>query len=146
VESGESARKLEIDSVSVRFGGLTALDRVSIDAPPGRIIGVIGPNGAGKATLFNIVCGFVRPDAGTLARELARRRAALSPAITVSCSTKRMLASPLLLGSRGDAARARRCRSRGFAAAKAVHAAVRAGDDRPRGALDDPFAACEGVR
>ncbi len=48
------------------FGGIVALDEVSLDVSPGEVLGVIGPNGAGKTTLFNVICGFVRPDSGTL--------------------------------------------------------------------------------
>jgi branched-chain amino acid transport system ATP-binding protein len=43
-----------------------ALDGVSVDVAQGEVLGVIGPNGAGKTTLFNVICGFVAPDAGTL--------------------------------------------------------------------------------
>jgi branched-chain amino acid transport system ATP-binding protein len=57
---------LELRDVTVRFGGLVALDGVSFDIPQGRVTGVIGPNGAGKTTVFNVVCGFVRPDEGEL--------------------------------------------------------------------------------
>ena len=57
---------LSVRGVSVRFGGLTALDDVSFDVPPASVVGVIGPNGAGKTTLFNVVCGFVRPTAGNM--------------------------------------------------------------------------------
>lgn len=57
-----------VDGVGVRFGGLVALDEVSMDVEAGQVRGVIGPNGAGKTTLFNVCCGFVRPDTGTIHR------------------------------------------------------------------------------
>ncbi|HTU79916.1 MAG TPA: ABC transporter ATP-binding protein [Solirubrobacteraceae bacterium] len=52
--------------LTVRFGGITALDAVSLDLAPGEVLGVIGPNGAGKTTLFNVICGFVAPTSGTM--------------------------------------------------------------------------------
>ncbi|HLN69337.1 MAG TPA: ATP-binding cassette domain-containing protein, partial [Streptosporangiaceae bacterium] len=55
---------LEVRSVTVRFGGLTALDAVSLVVPPRHVMGVIGPNGAGKTTLLNVLCSFIRPDDG----------------------------------------------------------------------------------
>src|ERR1700754_4432805 len=57
---------LAIRDVTVRFGGLTALDGVSLTAAPRQITGIIGPNGAGKTTLLNTACGFVRPQSGTV--------------------------------------------------------------------------------
>ncbi|MCC6734515.1 MAG: ABC transporter ATP-binding protein [Bauldia sp.] len=62
---GRGAR-LAIRDLRVGFGGVAALDGVSLDAAPGEIIGVIGPNGAGKTTLFNCISGTVRPSAGTI--------------------------------------------------------------------------------
>ena len=52
--------------LTVRFGGITALESVSLEVGRGEVLGIIGPNGAGKTTLFNVICGFVRPQAGTL--------------------------------------------------------------------------------
>ena len=57
---------LAVRDVVVSFGGITALEQVSVDVSPGEVLGVIGPNGAGKTTLFNVICGFVRPNSGTL--------------------------------------------------------------------------------
>jgi branched-chain amino acid transport system ATP-binding protein len=58
---------LDVQAVTVRFGGLTALSDVSASVDAGEVVGVIGPNGAGKTTLFNVVCGFTRPSSGQLA-------------------------------------------------------------------------------
>src|SRR4029077_20410894 len=55
---------LEVRDVSVRFGGLTALNAASLTVAPRQVVGVIGPNGAGKTTLLNVLCGFIRPDEG----------------------------------------------------------------------------------
>jgi branched-chain amino acid transport system ATP-binding protein len=57
---------LRVRDISVRFGGIVALDRVSLDLNRGEILGLIGPNGAGKTTLFNCISGVIRPDEGSL--------------------------------------------------------------------------------
>jgi branched-chain amino acid transport system ATP-binding protein len=62
----ESDGALTVREISVSFGGITALSDVSLAVSAGEVLGVIGPNGAGKTTLFNVICGFVAPDAGTL--------------------------------------------------------------------------------
>jgi branched-chain amino acid transport system ATP-binding protein len=58
---------LELAGVTKRFGGLVAVDSVSFSVPRGQALGIIGPNGAGKTTLFNLVSGFERPTAGSIA-------------------------------------------------------------------------------
>jgi len=58
---------LEAREISVRFGGLQAVDRASIRVDKGTIVGLMGPNGAGKTTLFNAISGTLTPDTGTVA-------------------------------------------------------------------------------
>lgn len=58
----------ELSSVTVSFGGIVALSDVGLDVRRGEVVGVIGPNGAGKTTLFNVACGLVAPQSGTVTR------------------------------------------------------------------------------
>ena len=89
---------LSAESVTKRFGGLTALAEVSLELRPGEIHGLIGPNGSGKTTLLNLISGYYVADAGTirvgtedLSTARVQRRAALGIARTFQ--------KPRLLGS-----------------------------------------------
>ena len=66
--SDTDARKalLEVDDVTIRFGGVTALDSVSFDIKQGEILGLIGPNGAGKTTCFNVMTGVYQATSGQI--------------------------------------------------------------------------------
>jgi len=59
-----STNGLAVDQLTVRYGGLTAVDGISLHAPAGRLTGLIGPNGAGKTSTFNALTGLARADAG----------------------------------------------------------------------------------
>jgi len=57
---------LEIKNLSKQFGGIRAVDSVSLEIEQGSITGLIGPNGAGKTTLFNVICGTIEPSSGSI--------------------------------------------------------------------------------
>ncbi len=63
---GSGVPLLEVEHLSMRFGGLVAVDDVSFTATSGQITGLIGPNGAGKTTMFNCLTGFYKPTVGRL--------------------------------------------------------------------------------
>ncbi|NNN21393.1 MAG: ATP-binding cassette domain-containing protein, partial [Acidimicrobiales bacterium] len=69
VESDDSSSRFEVHSVSKRFGGLSAVDEVSLSVASGAISGIIGANGAGKTTLFDICSGYCIPDSGSVLLE-----------------------------------------------------------------------------
>ncbi len=64
MSSGSGPARLEIEDLVVSFGGVRAVDHVSLVAEPGRIVGLIGPNGSGKTTVLDAVSGLVAPSAG----------------------------------------------------------------------------------
>lgn len=57
---------LRLDNVTIRFGGLTAVDGVNLTVEQGTIQALIGPNGAGKSTMFNLITGIYKPTSGTI--------------------------------------------------------------------------------
>jgi len=65
-DGGTATSVLEVDHVTMRFGGVMALHDVDLDLRHGEIHGLIGPNGAGKTTLFDVISGIRRPTAGTV--------------------------------------------------------------------------------
>jgi branched-chain amino acid transport system ATP-binding protein len=84
-----TAPRLECKDVTVRFGGVVALNSVSLSVPPAAIVGLVGPNGAGKSTLFSVLSGLHRPNHGRvffegadITRTSAARRARLGLART----------------------------------------------------------------
>ena len=65
---------LAVQGVTIRFGGVTALEDVSFEVPRGAICGLIGPNGAGKTTLFNCISRLYDPGAGSISSTDAPRQ------------------------------------------------------------------------
>ncbi len=61
-----SEQLLRLDRVTVRFGGLTAVNELDLAVAPGELVGIIGPNGAGKTTVFNVITGVCRPGEGSV--------------------------------------------------------------------------------
>ena len=60
---------LALDDVTIRFGGLTAVDSLNLEVKQGEILALIGPNGAGKSTVFNLITGIYKPTNGKIALE-----------------------------------------------------------------------------
>jgi ABC-type branched-subunit amino acid transport system ATPase component len=61
-----AARGLAVAHLGIAFGGVRAVDGLALTAVPGKVTSIIGPNGAGKTTVLNLICGFYRPDSGSI--------------------------------------------------------------------------------
>jgi branched-chain amino acid transport system ATP-binding protein len=85
--TGERKPILEVRDLTLRFGGVTALEDVSFDVAVGGLTAVIGPNGAGKTSLFNCVSGFYRPTSGSIrfeGRDITRLSGHRVPALGIA--------------------------------------------------------------
>ena len=69
VAAQEGGNQLVVEGVSKRFGGVVAVQDVSLEVPRGSIVSIIGPNGAGKTSLLNMISGFYKPDTGRVVLE-----------------------------------------------------------------------------
>ena len=88
---------LQARDLSVRFGGLTAVDAVSVILQAGELVGIIGPNGAGKTTFFNAISGVVRPTAGSLTIQ-GRELGGAPPHAFARCGVARTFQTPRVFG------------------------------------------------
>src|SRR5580765_8827103 len=76
-EALEGDNQLVVEGVSKKFGGVIAVQDVSLEVPRGAILSIIGPNGAGKTSLLNMISGFYKPDSGRITlegRDITRSR------------------------------------------------------------------------
>jgi branched-chain amino acid transport system ATP-binding protein len=122
VESREAPgdSRLSVKDVSVSFGGIVALEKVSVEVQTGQVLGVIGPNGAGKTTLFNAICGFVRPASGTISwrgRPLNRHRPDSLPSLGIARTLQGVGLFPKLTALENVMVGAQRFRRAGFGSA-----------------------------
>ena len=77
-ENKYSGAVLEVENLTLKFGGLTAIENLSFDIQHGQIMGLIGPNGAGKTSAFNVISGFYKPTSGSI-KFLGKSIGGLSP-------------------------------------------------------------------
>ncbi|MDR3483779.1 MAG: ATP-binding cassette domain-containing protein, partial [Bradyrhizobium sp.] len=76
-DSADGPVQLSVAGVAKRFGGVTAVQDISLDLRKGQILSIIGPNGAGKTSLLNMISGFYKPDSGRIlleGRDITRRK------------------------------------------------------------------------
>lgn len=90
--------RLQLESVTKRFGGAVVLDNVSFDVAPGTVLGVIGPNGSGKTTLINVLNGVHRPTKGVVRLD-GRRIDGRSPHRLTSLGISRTFQNPRVFQS-----------------------------------------------
>jgi ABC-type branched-subunit amino acid transport system ATPase component len=92
-----SANLLEVVGLTKRYGGIVALDDCRFAVAEGSITGLIGPNGSGKTTAFNVISGYVRPDAGTIC--FAGQRVRPEPAKMCRAGLVRTFQHPRVFGT-----------------------------------------------
>jgi len=118
IESKPTGILLRVRGLSVRFGGIVALEEVSFDVPAGAIVGLIGPNGAGKTTLFNCLSRLYTPTAGSIefdGRPLLALPAHRIAGLGIGRTFQNLALFPTLSVLQNVMTRARRCACRGCA-------------------------------